>query len=115
MSKDAPIVDGALAYDCPYTSVVYVLVVRNALQVPLMDHNLVSSFIMRADGDVVNCVPKIHCEDPAVDKHCIAFDNSNLWILLQLNGVFSYFHTIVSTERELNECEKVLLTPDSRD
>ncbi len=28
---------------------------------------------------------------------------------------FSYFHTRVPTERELNECEKVFLTPDASD
>ena len=41
IAKDVPIVDGALAYDCPYTHKVYVLVVRNALHVPSIDHNLI--------------------------------------------------------------------------
>ena len=113
--KDVPIVDGALAYDCPYSGIVYILLVRNALHVPSMDHNLIPPFIMRAGGVIVNDVPKIQCEDPAVDDHCISIPDSDLRIPLQLNGVFSYFHTRVPTERELNECEKVFLTPDASD
>ena len=99
IAKDVPIVDGALAYDCPYSGIVYVLVVRNALHVPSMDHNLIPPFIMRAGGVIVNDIPKIHCECPEVDDHFISFDHSDLRILLQLNGVFSYFHTRVPTER----------------
>ena len=88
IAKDVPIVDGALAYDCPYSGIVYVLVVRNSLHVPSMDYNLIPPFIMRAGGVIVNNVPKIHCEDPAVDSHCISFDASDLRIQFQINGVF---------------------------
>ena len=84
VARDVPIVDGALAYDCPYSGIVYVLVVRNALHVPSMDHNLIPPFIMRAGGVVVNDVPKIQCKDPAVDDHFISFDDSDLQILMQL-------------------------------
>ena len=87
--------------------------VRNSIHVTSMDHNLIPHFIMRADGVIVNDVPKIHCEDPVVDDHCVSFDHSDLRIPLQLNGVFSYFRTRVPTEREIHECEKVFLTPDS--
>ena len=80
-----------------------------------MDHKLILPFIMRARGVIVNDVPKIHCKDPVVDNHYISFDNSDLKIPLQLNGVFSYFQTRVITERELHECEKVFLIPDSSD
>ena len=75
-----PIIDGALAYDCPCTGIVYVLAVRNAFHVPQMNYNLISSYMMRAGGVVVNDVLKIHCEDPAVDNHFISFNNSDLRI-----------------------------------
>ena len=93
VAKDVPIVDGALAYDCPCSGIIYVLVVRKALHAPSMNHNLIPPFMLRTVGVIVNDVPKIHCEDPAVDNHCISFDNSDLWIPFQINGVFSYFHT----------------------
>ena len=94
-----PIAEGDLAYDYPYSGIVYVLVVRNALHVPSMDNNLIPPFIMRAGGISVNDIQNIHCEDLAVYDHCVLFHQSNTWMPLKLNGVFSYFHMIVSTER----------------
>ena len=76
--------------------------VKNNLHVPSTDYNLIPPFIMRSGGVVVNDVLMIQCEDPAVDDHCVSFVDSDLRIPLQLNGVFSYFHTRVPTERELN-------------
>lgn len=34
VAMDVPIVVGAFAYDCPYSGIFYVLVVRNALHIP---------------------------------------------------------------------------------
>ena len=68
ITKNVPIVDEPLAYDCPYSGIVYVLVVRNALHAPSMDHNLIPPFILRIVGVIVNDVPKIQCEDSAVDN-----------------------------------------------
>ena len=56
---EVPIVDAAVAYDCPYTSKSYILVFHNALSVPSMDHNLIPPFIMRKAGLLVNEAPKI--------------------------------------------------------
>ena len=61
----------------------------NALHVPLTNHNLIAPFIMRYGGDTINDVMKIIYEDPIVNDHVISFDQSNLLIPLQLNGVFS--------------------------
>ena len=80
-----------------------------------MDHNLIPDFTMKASGLVVNDIPKTHFENPGIDNHFVSFDNSYLRIPLQSDGVFSYFHTRVSNERKLHECEKVFLTPDSSD
>ena len=99
IAKDIPIVDGALAYDFSHSGITYVLVVRNSLHVLSMNHDLIPSFITSAGGVLVYDIPKIHCEDPVVDNHCMSFDNYDLRIPLQLNGVFSYFHARVSTER----------------
>ena len=42
-----PIVDAVIAYDCPQSGHTYLLVVRNALCVPSMEHNLIPQFILR--------------------------------------------------------------------
>jgi hypothetical protein len=111
-----PIVDAAIAYDCPYTMKTFLIIVRNALYVPSMTHNLITPFILREAGLVVNDVPRIHCGDGVTrESHCIIAD-SGLRIPLFLRGVFSYFRTRALTTDEQLECdamEYVMLTPDS--
>ena len=83
-AKNVPIVDGALAYDCPYSGQVYILLVRNALHIPSMHHNLLPPFILRTGGVKVNDVPKTRCASPDVEDHSISFDDSKVKIPLQL-------------------------------
>ena len=91
MARNVPIADGGLACDCPFIGKVNVLVLRNALHVPSVDHNLIPPFTMRAGGITINDSLKIHCEDPIVDDHCVLFDQSHLRTPLQLNVMFSSF------------------------
>jgi hypothetical protein len=113
--ENVPIVDAAIAYECQYTCQTYILIIRNALHIPYLDHNLVPPFILRAGGVIINDVPKIHCPDPSVLDHCISFPDSDLKIPLQLFGTFSYFHSRKPETEELYSCDKVFLTPDSSD
>ena len=113
--ENVPIVDAAIAYECPYSHQVYILILRNALHIPTLEHNLIPPFIMRAGGIIINDVPKIHCPDPSVLDHCISFPNSDLKIQLQLFGTFSYFHSRKPETTELYSCDKIFLTPDSSD
>ena len=84
VASNIPIVDGAIAYGCPYSRQTFILIVRNALYIKSMHHNLIPPFIMRAGGVTVNDVLKIHCDDPTIDDHCILFPNAELCIPLQL-------------------------------
>ena len=113
--KDVTIVDGALAYDCPYSRQTYILIVRNALHIPSMENNLIPPFIMREGGVVLNDVPKFQCKDLTVEDHTISFETCELRIPMQLNGTFSYFHTRTPTSEELIGRDKVFITPDSSD
>ena len=115
VASNIPIVDGAVAYDCPYSKQTFILIVRNALYIRSMEHNLIPPFIMRAGGVIVNDVPKIHCVDPTIDDHCIRFSSCELRIPLQLTGTFSYFHSRMPTVQELYDCDKVFITPDASD
>eukprot|EP00957_Ditylum_brightwellii_P128393 9792090-Ditylum_brightwellii.AAC.1 len=56
------LVDAALKYDCPHQDKSYLLLVRNTLHVPSMDHNLIPPFMLREAGITVNDTPKIHKE-----------------------------------------------------
>ena len=113
--KEVPIVDAAIAYHCQFTNETFVLIVRNALYIHNMDHNLVPPFILREAGVIINDVPKIHVQDPTENDHAIVFPDESLRIPLQLNGIFSYFHTRMPTSQEIDECTKIIITPDSTD
>jgi hypothetical protein len=71
--ESIPIVDAAVAYDCPYSMETYILKVSNALYVKSMKHNLIPPFIMREAGLEVNDVPRIQTkvEDLTDKTHCI--------------------------------------------
>ena len=112
-ATQVPIVDAAIAYDCPYTHKTYILMARNALYVPTLTNNLIPPFIMREAGLEVNDKPKIHCDDPSIEDHSIYCHDADLRIPLQLHGIFSYFHTRMPTSEELQSCDKMLITPDS--
>ena len=114
-ASNVPIVDAAVAYDCPYSGETFVLVARNALYIKSMEHNLIPPFIMRAGGVTINEVPKIQCKEPTIDDHCIYFAEPELRIPLHLSGIFSYFHTRAPTLEELHESVKLFITPDSSD
>jgi hypothetical protein len=110
--QKVPIVDAAIQYMCPYDDKLYILIVRNALSVPSMKHNLVPPFIVREAGVQVNSTPKIHTSDPTVNDHSIYFPDDDFRIPLSLWGVFSYFPTSKPTTQILEDCEDLfLLTP----
>ena len=89
MTRNVLIVDEYLAHNCPYTGEFYVLVLRNALKFPSMEHNLIPPFIIRTDGVEINDAPKTNCKDPEFDDHSISFDYSDLRTPFQLDSVFS--------------------------
>ena len=110
---DVPIVDAAIAYDCPLTHETYILIIRNALHIPSMRYTLIPPFIMREGGLIVNDIPKMHCEYPTIEDHCILFKDIDLRIPLQLNGIFSYFNSRMPLPSELYDKDTVFITPDA--
>ena len=112
-AKKVPIVDAAIAYDCPYLHKTFLLIVRNALYIPSMDNNLIPPFILREAGLEVKDTPKIHVNDPAANDHSLAFHEHDLRIPLQLWGVFSFFHSRRPTSDEVRHNDRLFLTPDS--
>ena len=111
------ILDVAMAYDDPVTLTTTILVMRNSLYVPTMDHNLIPPFVMREAGLTVDETPKFQLAgDATVDNHMIFDPATGLRIHLKLNGIFSYFPTrpLTSSEIEsLDDYRLVYLTPDA--
>ena len=113
---DVPLVHAAVKYDCPYSGTSYILVIRNALYVPTMTHNLIPPFIMREVGITVNDVAKIHLKNPTSEDHCILFEDNSFKIPLLLRGTFSYFDSAKPSKDLMLNCEEVyLLTPTNWD
>ena len=113
--RDIPVDHAVIGYDCPYSGETYILVVKNALCVPSMSHNLVPPFILREAGLEVNDKPKIHCEDPSVEDHSLFDEESGLRIPFTLDGTFTVFPTCALTDKEIEQAEAystVYLTPD---
>ncbi len=115
-----PIINAAIGYDCLTTSKTYILIVRNALYVKSMEHNLIPPFVMREAGLQVNDVPRIHCgTNITQDLHCIvANGETHLRIPLRLHGIFSFFPSQALEPSEIENCEEmecVCLTPEGRD
>jgi hypothetical protein len=107
-----PIVDAAVSY-LSQDGKLYILVIRNALHVPAMEHNLLPPFVMREAGIKVNDTPKIQTTEPVTEEdHSIFFHEDEFRIPLSLYGMFSYFPTSKPTAEQMMESENVyLLTP----
>ena len=107
-----PLVDAAVKYESPFDGKVYILVMRNALHVPLMNYNLIPLFMIREAGIRLRDTPQIHVDDPSEDDHSIVFSETGFRIPLSLWGSFSYFPTTKLTMADLDSPYEVyVLTP----
>ena len=111
--KNVPIVDAAIAYECPRRAQTYILLLRNALHIPEMEYNLLPPFLIREAGLSVDECPKYQSPSPSIENHSIHIETSDLRIPLKLNGTFSYFDSRIPTIDELRDCDKIFITPDS--
>ena len=76
--NEVPIVDAAIAYDCPIKGQTYILLMRNVLSFPKLSKNLIPPFILREGGVIVNECPKSQAFDPTVDDHSLHFVDADL-------------------------------------
>ena len=102
MMPRVPIVDSVVAYDCPYSVELILLVARNALFVMSMDHNFVPPFIMREAGLQVNEQENIYTPEPTKQHNSIWDKESKTRIPLQSDETFSVLATRKLTQEEVN-------------
>ena len=108
-----PIVDAVIVYDCPYSMQSYLLMVRNALYVSDMDHNLLPPFLLREANIHVNECPKLHAVNATEVHHSIFFPEHELRIPMKLIGTFSYFNHRLPELSEIDHLQVIIITPDS--
>ena len=107
------VIDALLAYDDEYSNETYLLMIRNAISVPEMDHHLLPPFMMRLAGISVDECPKFLAKNPSAENHSIYFPELKLRIPLCLNGLFSCIPTreVRRDELEVLEENQLELTP----
>ena len=103
--KSVPVVDCAIAHDCPYTGLTRVIMMYNVLYIPQMTHNLIPPFVVRRRGHVINDVPKIHIDTPSEEDHSMYFADEDVRIHFQLIDTTSYFTSRKPTREEFMEAE----------
>ena len=111
--NEVPVVQAATAYDHPETGRTYILIINQALLVPNLETTLLNPNQMRANGIIVNDVPKHLTKEPTETSHSIYCPTENLRIPLQLRGIISGFRTRIPTINEIESCEWITLTAES--
>ena len=108
--EEVLIVDSVVAYGCPHTLETFITIVQNGLYVHSMMNNLIPPFVMRGAGLKMNDVTKIHTERQNLTNkiHCILStadgNGTEIWVTMQLDGIFSYFPTRNITQEEIDNC-----------
>jgi len=112
--KDLDLVSAALAYDCPTTGEVTVLMVHQAVHVPTMENDLLCPMQMRLNDITLNECPKFMENNPNDRSHTLRArqDGEELTIPLALRGVTSYFPTRKPSKAELSTCRRFDLTSE---
>jgi hypothetical protein len=111
--SQVPIVHGALAYDCPYTGKVYVILVHHALHFPEMDHNLIPPFQMRVNGVVINECPKFLSPQPTDETYSLFFPSDDIRLPLSIIGSTSFLHTRKPTRYEYENEQQLELSGEA--
>ena len=115
---DIPLVDAVVAWVNQTTCQVHLLHFEKVLYVESMQHHLLSPFILREAGYIVNETARIHTHDNDLhnNTHCIIGidENKPLRIPLELYGSFSYFDVIVPAGSDFDTPEerRHIMTPN---
>ena len=102
-------VSAVVAYDHPGTGDTYMLTIHQAILIPGLKTNLLSTMQMRDNDCSVNDEPKHMVPTPTNNHHAIVTPalegKESLRIPLLLHGVTSYFPSRKPTRQEYETCE----------
>jgi hypothetical protein len=109
---EVPIVQAATAYDHPETGITYILIFNQALSIPDLETTLINPNQLRANGLIVNDIPKHLSPNPTELSHSI-YCPEGVYISLQLKGIISGCRTRFPSIEEVESCKWVTLTSDA--
>jgi hypothetical protein len=110
---EVPIVQAATAYDHPETGITYNLIFNQALSIPDLETTLINPNQLRANGLIVDDIPKHLSPNPTELSHSIYCPEEDVYISLQLKGIISGFRTRSPSIEEVESCKWVTLTSDA--
>ena len=114
---EIPLVDAVVAWVNPATSLIHLLYFEDVLYIERMKHHLLSPFLLREAGYVVNETARIHTNEEELHQHTHSIvgtdDEKPLCIPLELYGIFSFFDVCIPEGEEFNTPEerRHLMTP----
>jgi hypothetical protein len=104
VAENMKTVSAALAYDDPVSSETVILLVHQAIYIPSINHNLLSTMQVRLNDVRVNETPRFLTDNVTDQTHSIVIpmdDNDTPYVIpLSLQGVTSYFPTRKPTVKE---------------
>ena len=104
----------ALAYDDPISGETTILLVHQAIYIPAISHNLLSTMQVRLNDVIVNDTPRFLTDTVTDHTHSLLIptetDDSPYVIPLSLQGVTSYFPTRKPTIEEFESLPHLSLT-----
>ena len=116
MNSNLRTVSAALAYDDALTGESVILVVHQAIHIPDLSHNLLSTMQLRLNDVIVNDVPRFLTDKPTQLTHTLViptddFDDPYV-IPMSLHGVASSFPTRKPTVAEYESLPQLVLTSE---
>ena len=110
--QEVPIVKAATAYDAP-DGEVYILILNQALYLgDHMTHSLLCPNQARANGIIINDIPKHLAQEIDDTTHSIIFPDDHIAIKLELQRIISKLTTRMPTTEEVENCRWSTLTSD---
>ncbi len=108
--------DVTIAFGNPFSGKMCLLIMKNVLLIPSMDHNPLPPFLVQETLLFLDETPKFQFTALLLENHTIHDDKTGSRIHLQLNGTFLYFESKSLTVEKQETWENyhvVYLTPDS--
>ncbi|KAI2495419.1 Reverse transcriptase (RNA-dependent DNA polymerase) [Fragilaria crotonensis] len=119
VAKDLRTVSGALAYDDAVTGRTVILIVHQAIYIPDLSHNLLSTMQLRLNDVKVNDVPRFLTDQPTELTHSLVIpieqSDTPYVIPLSIIGVASSFPTRKPTREEYDQLPHIILTSEAPD
>ena len=107
------VIDAVVMFEDETNGESYLLVIRNALSVPSMNHHLIPPFMMRLAGLEVDKCAKFLSKSPSIENHSIYFPEEDVRIPMSIHNIFSYIPTRLPSPQDIEDLadKQLELTP----